>query len=190
MDGSQIEHEQQDVGGVDLPHAPQQPRRSEDEAAIDHSSAEDERRGVAGYEHEQIGAVAEAVVPERKPGQYAGQASTLVETWPRNISQLARPRNRSSRKSRFDGGSASSTRIRSQPTSDPHASAGVFRRASKPWKRSLGNAALEMQPWKRYGVGEAGLLSHVNSRDWPRLPEAVARPAKARLILRCGRPVS
>ena len=72
MDGSQIEHEQQDVGGIDLPHAPQQPRCSEDEAALEHSSAEDERRGVAGNEHEQIGAVAEAVVSERKPGQHAG----------------------------------------------------------------------------------------------------------------------
>src|SRR5262245_39260758 len=72
MDGSQIEHEQQNVGGVDLPHTPQQPRCSKDEAALEHSSAEDERRGVAGNEHEQIGTVAEAVVSERKPGQYAG----------------------------------------------------------------------------------------------------------------------
>src|SRR3954463_6697821 len=64
----------------------------------------------------------------------------LVETWPRNISQLASPRNRSSRKSRFDGGSASSTRIRYRPISDKAPfRAGVFRRAAKPWKGKLEN---------------------------------------------------
>src|SRR3954469_10801234 len=79
--------------------------------------------------------------PSLKPSfRNENQASTLVETWPRNISQLASPRNRSSRKSRFDGGSASSTRIRYRPISDKAPfRAGVFRRAAKPWKGKLEN---------------------------------------------------
>ena len=72
MDRSQIDHEQQNVGGIDLPDAPQQPRCPDNKATLEHSSPEDESRGVAGNEHEQIGAIAEAVVSERKPGQRAG----------------------------------------------------------------------------------------------------------------------
>src|SRR6476619_2754051 len=78
--------------------------------------------------------------PSLKPElRNENQANTLVETWPRNISQLARPRNRSSRKSRFDGGSARSTRIRSRPISDTRPSAPSYSGAAKPWKATFEN---------------------------------------------------
>ena len=40
------------------------------------------------------------------------------EKWPMNMSQVAKPRNRSRRRSRLDGASASSTRICLHPRSD------------------------------------------------------------------------
>ncbi|MEY9428628.1 hypothetical protein ABH975_003943 [Bradyrhizobium ottawaense] len=67
--GREIDQEQQQVSDIELPHPPQQPGCADDEATLHHHRAEYERRGVAGDQHEQIGAIAEAVVSRREPGE-------------------------------------------------------------------------------------------------------------------------
>ena len=57
------------MGGIELPHSAQQPGRSDYKAAIHHDLTEYEGRGVSGDQHEQVGSIAEAVVPGGEPGE-------------------------------------------------------------------------------------------------------------------------
>ena len=55
-----VDREQENVRDVDLPRPLQDARAGDDEAALEHGAAVDEGRGVAGYEDEDFGRVAEA----------------------------------------------------------------------------------------------------------------------------------
>jgi hypothetical protein len=62
MDRSQVDRQQQNVGDIDLPYAPHDPRRSENETALARSPGIDDTRRIAGNEDKQVGTVAEAVL--------------------------------------------------------------------------------------------------------------------------------
>ena len=62
-----VDHEQENMRGVDLPGAAQDPGRGQHEAALVHRPAVDERRRIAGDEYEDLGGVAEAVVADGDP---------------------------------------------------------------------------------------------------------------------------
>ena len=66
-DRNDVNHEQNDVSDVELPDPLEQPGGADDEPALQHHLGVDERSGVAGYENEQVGGVAEAVIPGRDP---------------------------------------------------------------------------------------------------------------------------
>jgi hypothetical protein len=66
-DCGDIDHEQDDMGDVELPDALGQPGRADDEAALQHHPGVDERGSIAGNEDEQVGGVAEAVIPRGDP---------------------------------------------------------------------------------------------------------------------------
>ena len=72
-DFRQEDHEQKDVGDVDLPDPLHDPRGRDHEAEIAHRPAVDEGRGVAGDEDEDLGGVAETVVADGQPGQQVGR---------------------------------------------------------------------------------------------------------------------
>ena len=66
-DRNDIDHEQDDVGDIELPDPLGQPGGADDEAAFEHHPGVDKGGGIAGDENEQIGGVAEAVIPCRHP---------------------------------------------------------------------------------------------------------------------------
>ena len=66
-DRGDIDDEQQNVRDVELPDALQEPRRADQEAALQHDLGVHKRGGVAGDEDEQVRGVAEAVVADRQP---------------------------------------------------------------------------------------------------------------------------
>ena len=90
-DRDRVDHEQHDIGGVELPGALEEPGRPDDEAALQHHPGVDDRRGIAGYEDEHVRGAAE---PEFRS---VIQFTTLSGMWSRKMNQFARPRNRSIR---------------------------------------------------------------------------------------------
>ena len=66
-DRGDIDHEQDDVGDIELPDALGQPRGADDEAAFQHHPGIDEGGGIAGNENEQVGGVAEPVIAGGDP---------------------------------------------------------------------------------------------------------------------------
>jgi hypothetical protein len=62
-----VDHEQDHIRSVELPDPPENPRRPDNEAALQYHFRVDERRGIAGYEDEQIRGAAESVIPQRDP---------------------------------------------------------------------------------------------------------------------------
>ena len=66
-DRGDVDHEQDDVGDVELPDPLGQPGGADDEAAVEHHPGIDERGGIAGDENEEVGGVAETVIAGRDP---------------------------------------------------------------------------------------------------------------------------
>ena len=66
-DRGDIDHEQDDVGDIELPDALGQPRGADDEAAFQHHAGIDEGGGIAGNENEQVGGVAKPVIAGGDP---------------------------------------------------------------------------------------------------------------------------
>ena len=66
-DRGDVDHEQDDMGDIELPDPLGQARGADDEAAVEHHPRIDEGGGVAGDEDEEVGGVREAVIPRRDP---------------------------------------------------------------------------------------------------------------------------
>ncbi len=66
-DRGDIDHEQDDMGDIELPDPLGQPGGADDEAAFQHHPGIDERGGIAGDEDEQVGGVAEPVIAGGDP---------------------------------------------------------------------------------------------------------------------------
>ncbi len=66
-DRDDVNHEQDDVGDVELPDPLGQACGADEEAAFDHHPGVDERGGIAGNENEEVGGVAETVIPRGDP---------------------------------------------------------------------------------------------------------------------------
>src|SRR5262249_51615979 len=64
----EVDREQEDVGDVDLPSAPQDVGARDDEPAFAHFLAVHEGSGITGDEDEDFSCVAEAVVADGAPG--------------------------------------------------------------------------------------------------------------------------
>lgn len=81
MDTGEIEQEKQHVSYVELPNASKKPGSSYQESSLHHHPSENQRCCVAGYEHEQIGSIAEAVIACCKPGE-CGVGNVAQENGP------------------------------------------------------------------------------------------------------------
>jgi hypothetical protein len=66
-DGHEVDHEQDDVGGIDLPRALEDPACADDEAAFERHLGVDDRGRITGNEDEHVGGAREPVVPDRDP---------------------------------------------------------------------------------------------------------------------------
>jgi hypothetical protein len=66
-DRGDVDHEQDDMGDIELPDPLGQPSRADDEAAFQHHPGIDEGGGVAGNEDEQVGGVTEPVIAGGDP---------------------------------------------------------------------------------------------------------------------------
>jgi len=66
-DRGDVDHEQDDMGDIELPDALGQPGGADDEAAVQHHPRIDEGGGVSGNENEQVGGVAEPVIAGGDP---------------------------------------------------------------------------------------------------------------------------
>jgi len=66
-DFGEVDHEEEDVGDIDLPDTLQEPRRADDKPTFEHHPRKDKSDSVAGNEDEEIRCVAKAVVPRRHP---------------------------------------------------------------------------------------------------------------------------
>ena len=62
-----VEDEQEQVGDVNLPAAPQDPRRRDDEPVLLDRAAVDQRGRIPGNEDEDFAGVAQAVIADRDP---------------------------------------------------------------------------------------------------------------------------
>ena len=66
-DRCDIHNEQHDMGDIELPDALEQPRCTNDEAAIQDHSRVDEGRSISRDENEQVCGIAESEIPSRDP---------------------------------------------------------------------------------------------------------------------------
>src|SRR5205085_7256842 len=66
-DRNDIDHEQDDVSDVELPHALEQPGGADDKTALDHHPGIDERRRVPGNKDEQVRGVTKTVIAGGDP---------------------------------------------------------------------------------------------------------------------------
>src|ERR1700722_12057038 len=69
-DHDDVDREQDDIGGIELPCALEYPGGTDKGTALQHDAAVGNRCGVAGDEDERIGSAAESKIPDRDPAHY------------------------------------------------------------------------------------------------------------------------